>query len=244
MGGLLMLEQRLERLVNGLFARAFRSEVQPVEITAALRRECDTQARRWPDGRAVVPGRFVVELGPHEHARFAPYRAELVGSLTEALRAYAQAQRFHFAGPLGIDLQRAQDLPVGRVRIHAAALLDTARLSAPTESTALVVHQTHTAQKPTRAETRCWLEIDGRRIHLAGRPVVLGRGAESDVVVDDPGVSRRHARLHPGPGARVTDLGSTNGIRVDGLTTSDAALHDGSRLQLGATTVVHRCVDG
>ena len=65
MGGLQRFEQRLERLISGAFARAFRSAVQPVEIAAALQRECDNNAQILSRDRRLVPNDFHVELSQH-----------------------------------------------------------------------------------------------------------------------------------------------------------------------------------
>jgi pSer/pThr/pTyr-binding forkhead associated (FHA) protein len=94
------------------------------------------------------------------------------------------------------------------------------------------------------ANTRRWLELNGQR-HPLDRPVlVLGRSTEADVRVDDPGVSRRHAEIRVGNPSMVLDLGSTNGIVVDGQHTTRATLRDGSRIVVGSTTIVYRQAEG
>ena len=98
-----------------------------------------------------------------------------------------------------------------------------------------------------RAETRRWIEINGTRHQVAGTSLVLGRSTEADVRVDDPGVSRRHCeiRVPGGSGsATVQDLGSTNGIVVDGQHTPRATLRDGSRIVVGSTTIIYRQAEG
>ncbi|WP_042415982.1 FhaA domain-containing protein [Streptacidiphilus anmyonensis] len=99
-------------------------------------------------------------------------------------------------------------------------------------------------QGPAGAGTRRWLELNGQR-HPLDRPVlVLGRSTEADIRVDDPGVSRRHAEVRVGNPSMVLDLGSTNGIVVDGQHTTRATLRDGSRIVVGSTTIVYRQAEG
>ncbi len=94
------------------------------------------------------------------------------------------------------------------------------------------------------AGTRRWIEVNGARHQISQNAVVLGRSTEADIRIDDPGVSRKHAEIRPGTPAMVMDLGSTNGIVVDGQHTQRATLRDGSRIVLGSTTIVYRQVEG
>ncbi len=92
--------------------------------------------------------------------------------------------------------------------------------------------------------TRRWIEVNGARHQISGNACVLGRSTEADVRLDDPGVSRKHAEIRPGTPSMVLDLGSTNGIVVDGQHTQRATLRDGSRIVVGSTTIVYRQVEG
>ncbi|MET8544020.1 FHA domain-containing protein, partial [Kitasatospora sp. NPDC004799] len=94
------------------------------------------------------------------------------------------------------------------------------------------------------AGTRRWVEVNGARHQITGSACVLGRSTEADVRIDDPGVSRKHAEIRPGTPSMVLDLGSTNGIVVDGQHTQRATLRDGSRIVVGSTTIVYRQVEG
>ncbi|MGF1432594.1 FHA domain-containing protein, partial [Kitasatospora sp. LaBMicrA B282] len=94
------------------------------------------------------------------------------------------------------------------------------------------------------ANTRRWIEVNGTRHQITGTACVLGRSTEADVRIDDPGVSRKHAEIRPGTPAMVLDLGSTNGIVVDGQHTQRATLRDGSRIVVGSTTIIYRQVEG
>lgn len=122
MGVLKKFEQRLEGLVNGTFAKVFKSEVQPVEIAGALQRECDNNASIWNRDRTVVPNDFIVELSPHDHERLSPYSGQLGAELAGMVREYAEAQRYSFMGPLQVNLEKADDLDTGLYRVRSRTL--------------------------------------------------------------------------------------------------------------------------
>jgi hypothetical protein len=233
-GVLQRFERRLEGLVSGAFARAFKSEVQPVEIAAALQREVDNNAQVVSRERSLVPNDFVVELGPHDYGRLAPYEGTLAAELADLVREHAQVQRYSFTGPVAIALTQDDDLHTGQfhVRSEVKAGVDRGTHFAPSET--------------TERRAVALLDINGTQHPVVPPGVVLGRGGDSDLRIDDPGVSRRHAeiRVHgQGPDAQVVivDLGSTNGTVVDGVRVTQAPLVDGSRVVVGSTVIdVHR----
>ncbi|MFG2593941.1 FhaA domain-containing protein [Streptomyces sp. NPDC048438] len=113
------LEQRFEAWVNGAFAKAFKSAVQPLEFVGALRRECDVKARIWSHDRTVVPNSFVVELNNDDHALHSTCLVMLGEELVEKVRDYAESQLYSFVGPLKVQLQCADDLETGRYRVRS-----------------------------------------------------------------------------------------------------------------------------
>jgi hypothetical protein len=118
-GVLQRFERRLGGMVEGVFARAFKSEVQPVEVAAALQRELDDQAAVVGRDRTLVPNHFVVELGDHDHDRLAPYEKPLTHELAAMVREHADDQRYTFVGPVLIDLHRMSSLETGMFRIRS-----------------------------------------------------------------------------------------------------------------------------
>ncbi len=122
MGVLKRFEQRLEGLVNGTFAKVFKSEVQPVEIAGALQRECDNNATIWNRDRTVVPNDFIVELSTPDYERLSPYSGQLGDELSGMVRDYAKQQRYTFMGsdqgPSG-EGRRSRHRPVPRPQPHA-----------------------------------------------------------------------------------------------------------------------------
>jgi hypothetical protein len=302
MGVLKKFEQRLEGLVNGAFAKAFKSDVQPVEIASALKRECDSNATIWNRERTMVPNDFVVELGSHDYERLSPYAQQLGAELATMVRDYAQQQRYSFIGPVEVHFEQAEDLDTGLYRVRSQALAGSQSQGAPgfggpgpVASAPSHYDQPYGSgpgqpppgspqypqphhqggipgapigpgpaaggglpprppspppgpapapYRPPAPVLRTWVEINGMRHELTAPAAKLGRSTDADIRVDDPSVSRHHAEIRVGPPASIADLGSTNGIVVDGQHCQRAGLRDGSRIVLGSTTVVFRQSEG
>jgi hypothetical protein len=304
-GVLKRFEQRLEGLVNGTFAKVFKSEVQPVEIAGALQRECDNNATIWNRDRTVVPNDFVVELSGTDFERLSPYAVQLGDELAGMVADYAKQQRYTFMGSVKVHLERADDLDTGLYRVRSRTLAASESqtpqhqpqgagaaayqpspqgyqqprpahqqpgpaggvpqrpLSAPpmpaapppagsrpgggVQAGAAPVTRLPGTGFPAgspAAGVRRWIEINGTRHQISRSTLVLGRSTEADVRVDDPGVSRKHCEIRVGTPSVVQDLGSTNGIVVDGQHTQRATLRDGSRIVVGSTTIVYRQAEG
>ncbi|MEU1806583.1 DUF3662 and FHA domain-containing protein [Streptomyces sp. NPDC019937] len=276
MGVLKRFEQRLEGLVNGTFAKVFKSEVQPVEIAGALQRECDNNATIWNRDRTVVPNDFIVELSTGDYERLAPYSGQLGDELSGMVRDYAKQQRYTFMGGVKVHLEKADDLDTGLYRVRsrtlassesqsAAAQQAPARGGAPQQrpggyggqpAGAPPMPSAPPGARPgarsggagsvpqPQGQTRRWIEINGTRHQISRPTLVLGRSTDADVRIDDPGVSRRHCEIRVGTPPTIQDLGSTNGIVVDGQHTTRATLRDGSRVVVGSTTIVYRQAEG
>jgi hypothetical protein len=229
MGMLQRFESRLEQAVSGAFAKAFRSAVQPVELAAALQREIDNSAQILSRNRRLVPNTFGVELSPVDFERLQPYSQSLHAELIDLLREHAEEQHYVFAGPVSIDFARADDLVTGRFRVRSQA---TARVeAAPTQGR---------SNRPAVAS----IVVNGSTHPLSPPGLVVGRGSEADLRINDPGVSRRHAEFRVTgrdvPHVTVFDLGSTNGTLVDGRRVPEAELFDGTTVRIGNTDIVVR----
>ncbi|MFE6159632.1 FhaA domain-containing protein [Streptomyces sp. NPDC056486] len=300
MGVMKKFEQRLEGLVNGTFAKVFKSEVQPVEIAGALQRECDNNATIWNRERTVVPNDFIVELSAPDFERLSPYSGQLGDELSGMVREYAKQQRYSFMGPIKVHLEKAEDLDTGLYRVRSRTLASSTSQSpeqAPTgPSGPGAASAGHSPARPPAggagggygypqppqpsnapppmpaapppggrpggaspapsrpqgpgagalpgAQVRRWIEINGNRHQISRPTLVLGRSTDADVRIDDPGVSRRHCEIRTGTPSTIQDLGSTNGIVVDGQHTTRATLRDGSRIVVGQTTIVYRQAEG
>ncbi|WP_371653657.1 MULTISPECIES: FhaA domain-containing protein [unclassified Streptomyces] len=295
MGVMKRFEQRLEGLVNGTFAKVFKSEVQPVEIAGALQRECDNNATIWNRERTVVPNDFIVELSAPDFERLSPYSGQLGDELSGLVRDYAKQQRYTFMGPIKVHLEKAEDLDTGLYRVRSRTLASSTdqqdqhsqqeqhgRPPGPARPAPAASPQSPQGRggygyppaaappmpaapppggnggpgrpgadrRPTApgpmpgSQVRRWIEINGTRHQISRPTLVLGRSTDADVRIDDPGVSRRHCEIRTGTPSTIQDLGSTNGIVVDGQHTTRATLRDGSRIVVGSTTIVYRQAEG
>ncbi len=236
MGVLSKFENRLEQLVSGAFARAFRSAVQPVEVAAALQREVDNSAQILSRNRRLVPNNFHVELSPADYERLSPYSSTLSSELTNMLREHADEQSYVFTGPVAISFDVIDDLSTGRFRVRSAALAKVTPAAGAATDTAV-----------RRASVL--LEVNGMRHPLEPPGIVVGRGTDADLRINDPGVSRRHAEIRifpaePTPQVSVVDLGSTNGLLVNGHRVQQASLDDGAEIRIGNTTMTVHVIAG
>ncbi|MCW2845052.1 MAG: Forkhead-associated protein [Nocardioides sp.] len=237
MGGLSKFEHRLEELISGAFARAFRSAVQPVEISAALQRECDNNAQILSRDRRLVPNDFHVELSQADLDRLAPYDTAMADDLAAQLREHAEQQSYVFPGPVTIGFEPADDLTTGRFRIRSRA---QAKVTGNASATQV-------------RRARAILEVNGTRHPLQIPGLVIGRGTEADVRINDPGISRRHIEFVVATGTttagpddldiEVRDLGSTNGMLVDGHRVTQTGVRDGTRVKIGNTTMTVRVIE-
>ncbi len=231
MGLLDNFEQRLDQLVNGTFAKAFRDNVEPVELAARIQKEMDTRAAIVSRGRTVVPNVFTVELAPADLERLDPFADQMRTELAGVAQQYATEQRYTFLGSVDVRFTENPDLTTGMFTIRSQAHPDSSgsrRSVEPVASGEVTGHPRlvvgSTSYPLTRSHTR------------------LGRGQGADIQLEDTGVSRAHAEVVLGLPVVIRDLGSTNGTLVDGRRITEAPLHDGARVQVGSTVLTYRDV--
>jgi hypothetical protein len=209
-------EQRLEKMVEGAFSRAFKSGLRPVEIGRKLAREMDLNRSVGVSGRPTVPNHFVVHLSPADHASFSSMGTALSRELADAVRDHARDEGYTFVGPVRVELLADEALRTGAFQIESVMTEGTGGAGAGS----LVL--------PT-----------GQRIALSERVLTIGRLPECNVVLEDANASRHHAEVRPqGDGFVVVDLGSTNGTRVNGARMSQQLLEDGDVIQIGNARLV------
>jgi hypothetical protein len=258
-GVLQRFERRLEGLVSGAFAKAFKADVQPVEIASALQRELDDRAAIVGKNNTLVPNHFVVELSRHDYDRLSVYAKTLSEELAEVVREHAAEQRYQLRGDVLVIFEEDLDLDIGVHRIRSSVVASVKSVPPPQSRPAPA------APVPTRAPTPApkpahhaaqtekialaravvpYLEVNGEK-HPLTRPVtVLGRGTQVDLRVDDAGVSRRHAEIQLGDSPMLVDLGSTNGTTLNGAPVGRAELTDGAQIGMGDTVLVFRLPAG
>ena len=216
MGILDSFEAGLERVVNGAFARTFKSGLQPLEVTSALRRELDTKAAVVSRDRILVPNKFTVALAPGDYGRMTELGPALIDEFTQLVQQHATAQHYSFAGGISIRLSRDETLSEGLIRIDSENVKGAV------------------AWSPV-------LDIGGSRYPLAKGRTVIGRGTDADITLDDSGTSRKHIEiLWDGTRGQVSDLGSTNGSRLNGAKLTKAPLPPDSVIELGRTRIFFR----
>lgn len=227
MGVLDRFERRIETLVEGAFAKAFRAHVQPVEIAKALERELDDRAAIVGAGRTLVPNAFRVELSATDAERLGSFGDVLGKELATSATEYAGEQRYRFMGPVTVQFDTADELDTGMFRVRSDVVP-----GAPADGV------------DDHSEPPAHLEDAGAGTHyaLAAPVVVIGRAADVDLQVDDNAVSRRHAELRrvDGDCYEITDLGSTNGTFVNGAQIARHRLTDGDRVELGGVVLIYR----
>lgn len=213
--GLQQFEARLERIVEGTLAKPFRNNLQPIEIGRRLTREMDLHRRVGVHG-LIAPNSFTVTLSQDDVERFANFIDALSRELADAAREHARIEGYSFVGPVDVQVYEGTRLRAGRFAV--------------------------TADVVEGPDAGVFAEVvlpDGGRVAIGEDPVVIGRLPECDVVLGDANVSRRHAEIRrTEEGMVVTDLGSTNGTRVNGSPVREQVLESGDEITLGSTTLV------
>ena len=218
MGLLDNFERGLERAVNGAFAKTFKSGLQPIEITSALRRELDTKAAVVARDRILVPNKFVVKLSTEDYDRMDALGSSLIDELTTLVQQHATAQHYAFAGGVSVSLQKQSTLSKGMIEIESVNVKGTV------------------SWVPV-------LDIAGKRYPIRKSRTVIGRGSDADITVDDSSISRKHVEvLWDGKRGQVNDLGSTNGSLLNGEKVAKAPLSPDSVIDIGRTRIVFRVV--
>lgn len=206
-------ERRLERLVEGAFARAFRSSIRPVELARRLAREMDDRRSVGVRGTAVVPNHFTIYLSPDDYNEFGEVQDALSRELCDAARAHARDEQYQFMGPVEVQLVVDERLGTGMFHIEGRF-----------------------REGPGGAGAGSLVLPTGDRFTLAQHPISIGRRPESNIVLADPNVSRNHAEIRPqGESFMLIDLGSTNGSKVNGVRVAQRLLEDGDEISFGNT---------
>jgi FHA domain-containing protein len=246
-------ERRLEGAVEGLFARAFRSGVQPVELGKRLVREVE-DGRTVGVNRVYVPNVYLYELSPGDRERFANYEQALGQELAALAVETARERGWGMLGPARIEFQTAEDLEQGRFRLSGrveAAEVEADHAAGPAGAAAAPAVGPHTAMLPgqrpsqkVRAPATLVLISGGQPVRvypLGAAELSIGRADQSDIALSDPGVSRNHARvLREGDDFIVEDLRSTNGTEVNGQPVRRRRLADGDVIKLASSTLQFR----
>lgn len=217
-------EKRIESAVGKVFARAFKGYVHPVEIVAGIQRELDAEAKLLSRDKRLVPNVFRIGLSPADYDRLAPYSKTLNSEILPGIRDHAADRQYVFNGPVSIDYTLDESLPTGQFTVASEA----------------VAAEASSRQK---RPGQLVIEVNGVRHPLVAPGLLIGRGSDADLRLNDPGISRRHALITVSgdpahPVVTIEDLGSTNGVHVNGNRISKTRVGEGARIEVGNTRML------
>jgi hypothetical protein len=239
------LEAKLGGIVEGAFGRAFKTSVQPVELAHKLAKEME-ENQMVSVSRVYVPNHYRVFLSPRDREQFSSYEPALRKELSDYLLEHALQERLALTSRPQIEFHTDDRLELGEFGIQAQLLggpeedaeLAEAGPSAGDFGHTMVYSPDREARplEPAAGRRQALLIAEGRRNVLSGDRAMVGRSRDCDVVVSDPNVSRRHIELRRGErGWAAVDLGSTNGMKVNGRRLGHAELEPGDRITIGIT---------
>ena len=232
------VERSLENIFDGLFSRAFKAGVKPLQLGRKLLQVVDSERDVDAQGRRVVPNSYLIQLSPNDREGFADVEPTLLQELTVALREYISQEGYHVEGKARVALRTNPDLRRGKFEIDCRNITP--------EATTAEAPETQTPAPPLTAVPSAFdrppavLSLpNGQRIELHEGHYVLGRHLENDIVLNDTNVSRKHSEfVCAADEVVVRDLGSTNGTKVNGvLITGEQLLQHGDVINFGTAQV-------
>jgi hypothetical protein len=245
------IEHKIEGLFEGVFGRAFRTHVQPVELARKLVKEMEDH-RVISVSRVYAPNEYTVYLAPADREQFANYEDSLRSELQEYLAENARRERYELLSPPEVLFETDDDLEMGEfgiaTRMVQGATPQPGEPPAQAEPAGTMVYRKPPAETEAVSAEELGLgrevvslTVNGTKHELDGTPVTIGRSKECDIQLPDPNVSRRHAEVRQeGAAYWAIDLDSTNGMEVNGRRQKRAKLRQGDRITLGSTELVFR----
>jgi len=204
-------EKTLEKKVTGLFSKTFKSGLEPLEIASAIKKEMDAKASILSRERILVPNSYKVQLSPQDFERLTNLGDPLIEELSKLCSEHATKQRFQFGELLDISLSQEPSLALGQLSVVSSS-------------------------KKLEVEWVPVLEVAGVSHTLVGAKTTVGRDSTADIQIGDNGLSRKHFEiLWDGSSAVLRDLGSTNGVKVQGSKIDQVVLLNGTAFSAGRT---------
>ncbi|MEX1045800.1 MAG: DUF3662 and FHA domain-containing protein [Actinomycetota bacterium] len=216
-------ERRLEGAVEGIFAKTFRSGVQPVELAKRVLREMDDGRQVGPKG-IWVPNSYVFRLSPEDFERLKQAEKALAAELRQVVRQGARERGWALVGPPQVTFEEDETLKKGEFHCDASLVEGTdPEADAMPDAELVLVSNTSKTFPLTKPVT------------------IIGRQDGLDIVLPDQATSRRHAEIRNDGGSfSVKDLGSTNGTTVNGEPITEQSIEDGDHITIGATELEFR----
>jgi len=211
LGFLDKFEKTLEKKVTGLFSKTFKSGLEPLEIASAIKQEMDAKASILSRDRILVPNSYLIQLSPQDYERLQDLGEPLVEELSKLCSEHAAKQRFQFGELLDISLSQEASLALGQLSVVSSS------------------KKLEIAWVPV-------LEVAGVSHTLVSAKTTVGRDSTADIQIGDNGLSRKHFEiLWDGSSAVLRDLGSTNGVKVQGKKIDQVVIPTGTAFSAGRT---------
>jgi hypothetical protein len=244
------IENRIEGLFEGVFGRAFRTHVQPVELARKLVKEMEDH-RVVSVSRVYAPNEYVVYLGPTDREQFASYEESLRKELQDYVAENARRERYELLSPPEVKFETDDDLEMGEfgiaTRMVQGAVPKPGEPPSEPEPGATMIYRKPVETEAVSVEElglgreTVSLEVNGKKYDLDGVQTTIGRSKECDIQLPDPNVSRKHAEVRQeGAAYWAIDLDSTNGMEVNGRRLKRAKLRQGDTITVGSTELVFR----
>ena len=246
------IEQKIEGLFEGLFGRAFRTNVQPVELARKLVKEMEDH-KTVSVSRVYVPNEYRIYLSPVDREQFTDYETSLRAELQDYLAEHARREGYVLLTPPKVLIETDDDLTMGEFGIATRMVQgerpkggDGAAPAEQVEPGATMIYRPRTPLPPegsapevALAQEIVTLTVNGKRRELDTRRVVIGRSKDCDIQISDPNASRRHAEVRQeGAAYWLIDLDSTNGSSVNGHRTARSKLESGDVITIGSTELL------
>src|SRR5436190_6449110 len=245
------VEAFVSRVIEGWSARLFGAKLQPVQIAKRLIRAMEAH-QTISLSKTFVPNSYVVSLGPTDYAQFEQYRRSLERDLAETVLGAARERSYTLLAYPSVEIERDDDLPPGDIRVSCAMVdasgeevePDAKALGAVESGHTMVLDREALLKERPRAPRATLENRDGPPVSLGPDPVLIGRDAQNDLVLDDRRVSRKHAEVRLRLGRyTLYDLQSTNGTYVNGRRVAEMVLSDGDRVAIGGVELQFRSAD-
>ena len=207
------IENRLEQIIEGFFARLFKSGLRPIEIGKRILRTIDSNRTVAIDGQLIAPNHFTIKLSPEDNQSFSEIQKTLKNDLTQSIREYCKKESYQFLGKIHIEFEIDSNRQIGTFEIQA------------------------TLKEDQESFNECLKDDFGGITYLLNRITTLGRHSDSDIVLQEKAASRHHAEIHrKDDGIFFIDKESTNGTHINGQRISEHKLTNGDQIRIGKTT--------
>ena len=241
------IEHKIESLFEGVFGRAFRTHVQPVELARKLAKEMD-DGKTVSVSRIYVPNEYSVFLAPEDREQFSSYEDSLIDELQQYLAEHARREEFALLSPPRVIFSSDDDLSVGEFGIATRMVQgrDGPALPEREPGATMIYRPSQRTEAATPEELGVGrevvtLNVNGHRHEITKQRTMIGRSRDCDVQIEDPSASRRHAEVRQeGTAYWIVDLDSTNGLDVNGMRTKRAKLDHGDKITIGSTEISFR----